>query len=252
MTRRSQFATVLAVTTVVLAACGGSSAPPIEDPKEILVKAVETLRQATSFQLRADVSGSVALNPSGAGGGQPLDVSGTTLEGAFDVANERVHLTFSAPKLMNTTGELIVVDKVAYLRLLGPKYQRYDASHMPSRDVPTDPRASLDGLRASLDKLATPPRKLANERCGNTDCYHVQVDLDPASMNLGSQEGHATIDVWVRTTDLRPANVRLTADGGSHGSLIVTLELFGYNEAVSITPPPADQVEEGTLQLSSP
>lgn len=256
MTRRTRFATALVATVVALAACGGSSAPPIDDPKEILVKAVEALRGATTFQFRADVSGAVPLDLTGTGSGQPLDISGTTVEGAFDVANERARLSFKVPMLLNATGELIVVDKVAYVKvsLIGPKYQKFDAGSEPDGlEVPTDPKASLDELRASLDELTTPPQKLANERCGDVDCYHVQIAVDPAAMGLaGDEQVTATVDVWVRTNDLRPAKVRLASDAGAEGSVTISVELFGYDEAVSIAAPPADQVEEGTLPFPSP
>ena len=255
MIRSPRLAATLAALAVILAACGGST-PAIEDPKEILVKAVEALQQAKSFQFRADLSGSVPLDLTGTGNGQPLDISGTTLEGAVDVANERARLAFKIPMLLNTSGEAIVVDKVAYLKvsLVGPKYQKFDTGQATGGlAVPTDPKASLDELRKGLDSLASPPKKLANERCGDADCYHVQVALDPATMNLGSAEGSANLDVWVRTNDLRPAKVSLTADGGSQGKVTVAVELFGYDGAVTIEAPPADQVEEGSsLPLPTP
>jgi hypothetical protein len=255
MIRSPRLAATLAALAVIVAACGGST-PAIEDPKEILVKAVEALQQAKSFQFRADLSGSVPLDLTGTGNGQPLDISGTTLEGAVDVANERARLAFKIPMLLNTSGEAIVVDKVAYLKvsLVGPKYQKFDTGQATGGlAVPTDPKASLDELRKGLDSLASPPKKLANERCGDADCYHVQVALDPATMNLGSAEGSANLDVWVRTNDLRPAKVSLTADGGSQGKVTVAVELFGYDGAVTIEAPPADQVEEGSsLPLPTP
>lgn len=249
MTHRARLAALVAALAVVVAACGGGGAPPIDDPKEILVKAVEALRGAKSFQLRAELSGSVPLDLTGTGGGQPLDISGTTFEGAFDIANERARLAFTAPMLLNTTGEIIVVDKVAYLKvsLVGPKYQKFDAGEANGGlDVPTDPKASLDELRKGLDELKSPPQKLANERCGDADCYHVQVAIDAAAMNLGPQEGTATLDVWVRTNDLRPAKLSLAADAGSEGAVTISVELFGYDGAISIEAPPADQVEEGS------
>lgn len=254
MIHRSRRAALVAAVAVLVVACGGS-APALRDPKEILVKAIEALQQAKSFQFRADLSGSIPLDLGGGGSGQPLDLSGTTLEGAFDVANGRARLSFSAPTLLNTTGELLVVEEVAYVKvsLMGPKYQKFDVTSAPGEvGVPTDPKASLDELRAELDKLKTPPEKLANERCGDADCYHVRLILDPASMNLESQTGQATLDVWVRTTDLRPAKLQLTADGGSQGTATLTAELFGYDEPVAVEPPPPDQVEEGTLPLPSP
>jgi hypothetical protein len=46
--------------------------------------------------------------------------------------------------------------------------------------------------------------------------------------------------------------VRLASDAGAEGSVTISVELFGYDEAVSIAAPPADQVEEGTLPFPSP
>ncbi len=249
MPRRPRRAALLAALAILVTACGGGGAPPIEDPKEILVKAVEALQQAKSFQTRADLSGSVPLDLTGTGSGQPLDISGATLEGVFDVANERARVSFSVPTLLNTTGELIVVDKIAYVKvsLVGPKYQKFDATKGANGlDVPADPKATLDEMRKGLDELKTPPQKLANERCGDTDCYHVQIPFDPSEMGLGAQNAKATLDVWVRTNDLRPAKLTFAADAGANGKATIAVELFGYDEAVAIEAPPADQVEEGS------
>lgn len=254
MPHRPRRAALLAALSLLVAACGGGGAPPIEDPKEILVKAVEALQQAKSFQIRADLSGSVPLDLTGTGSGQPLDISGTTLEGAFDMANERARLSFGVPMLLNTTGEVIVVDKVGYLKvsLVGPKYQKFDATKgSEGLDVPTDPKASLDEVRKALDELKSPPQKLANERCGDADCYHVQVPFDAADMNL-PENATATLDVWVRTNDLRPVKLSLASDAGSEGKVTIAVEIFGYDEAVAIEAPPADQVEEGTAPLPLP
>lgn len=250
MTRQRSLA-ALAALALLVAACGGTNAPPIDDPKEILVKAVEALQEAKTFQIRAEVSGSAPLDLSGGGSGQPLDLSGTTLEGAFDVDNERARLAFSAPTLLNASGELIVVDKVAYLKvsLLGPKYQKFEVG-TGGLDVPANPKASLDEVRKGLDELKTPPQKLANERCGDTDCYHVQVAIDPSELGPGAAQGTATVDVWVRTNDLRPAKMGVSSDAGAKGKMTLSVEFFGYDQAVSIEAPPADQVEEGsTLPL---
>ncbi len=242
----------LAALALLVAACGGG-APPIGDPKEILVKAVEALQTAKSFQFRAEVSGSVPLDLTGTGSGEPLDISGTTVEGAFDIVGERARLAFSVPMLLNTSGELLVVDKVGYLKvsLIGPKYQKLDVkAGTDGLDVPDaalDPKTSLEELRKGLDELKSPPEKLANERCGDADCYHVRLALDEAAMDLAAENAKVSLDLWVRTNDLRPAKVTLVADAGAKGTVTIALDLFGYDQAVSIEAPPADQVEEGSM-----
>jgi hypothetical protein len=56
--------------------------------------------------------------------------------------------------------------------------------------------------------------------------------------------GSGSADVWVTKSDLRPAKIAITADGGSQGKLTVTIELTRWDESVSISAPPADQVAE--------
>lgn len=246
------------VATVALAACGGSpSAPAISDPKEILTRAVEAAQAARTVHFKADIGGSLALDLSGTGSGAPLDLTGTTAEGDIDIAAGSASASFSAPALFGLTGDAIVVGPDTYLRisLLGDKYQKSSTADGGVGAL-SDPKQAIADLEKSLDELPTPPVKAPDEKCGDADCYRVTIAVPATDIGgalggaLGgasaapSVSGSGTADVWVRKSDLRPAKLVITADGGSQGKLTVTIELTRWDEPVSISAPPPDQVAE--------
>lgn len=268
--------TLAAVAALVVAGCGAPTASPIADPIEILVQSATTLEDATSFHLELTLEGDVALgglaggllpgasgSPGSSGG--TIDIGGTTVEGDVDIEDQAVQLAFAVPALLNTTGELIVVDEAAYVKasLLGDKYQMFDGLDtggiLPGEPSPgasgspeaTDPAGEL---REQLEGLATPPEKLPDERCGDTDCYRVRVTMDtteegPVASLAPDLAANATVDVWVRKNDLHPAQLTLTADAGDQGNVTATIVLSDWDAAVDIQAPPEDQVEEGSFDL---
>lgn len=239
----SLLAALAVVTSLAAAACSSTpSAPALSDPKEILSKSVAALATAKTFHLKAAVAGSI-----------PLDLEGTTLEGDMDVAGKKAHLTFAAPALLGTTGEVILVDDTTYTKisLMGPKFSK-TAGTTGDAEVPTDPAKVITDVKAALDKLPTPPTKNADVKCADTDCYSVTIaltsqDLGTLGGDLGAlpsgTAGAGTIELWVRKNDLRPTRVVVTADAGAQGKLTVTLDITNYDASVSIVAPPADQVE---------
>ncbi len=128
--------------------------------------------------------------------GGAIDLAGTTVDVAVDIPNKAVHLNLAAPSFMGTTVDAIVVDSKAYLKLAGPlagflgagagdKYLVTDvtptadgASPAPSMDT----AAAIDELRAQIAKLPA-PTKLADEKCGDVDCYHVQIHADGSALS---------------------------------------------------------------------
>ena len=104
-------------------------------------------------------------------------------------------------------------------------------------------------MTAELDKfLSQPgvaPTKLADEKCGDRDCYHVSLNLTSdqlggvvtGALASAAPTGSGTIDVWVQKNDLRPVKVTITADGGAQGTAAVTLTLSKYDEPVTIDAP---------------
>ncbi len=274
MTRRTMFPSlVLAVVAFVAAACSGTpAASPVSDPAEILTQSIASLKDVKTIQVHGDIAGKLSLAQMGGA----IDLAGTTVDVAVDVPNQAVHLNLSAPSFMGTTVDAIVVDSKAYLKLAGPlagllgagagdKYLVTDvtptadgASPAPSMDT----AAAIDDLRAQIAKLPA-PTKLADEKCGDVDCYHVQIHADGSALSgLGSSilpgaassaapdasaapvasagTGDVTVDVWTRKTDMRPAKVTLTATTPDSGDLTATFT-FTYDQGVTITAPPADQ-----------
>jgi hypothetical protein len=269
MSRRTLVAPAALLTaSALVAACGGASAPALSDPKEILVKSVESIQDATSVHLTTELDGTLPLDLGsmlgGSGGsdsgGGSLDIAGTTLEGDVDIADQAVQMTFAIPAMLNLSGELIVVDDSAYVKasLLGDQYMKFDASDAtdvipggsPDAGSPAPSGDPLAELRQTLDELETQPIKLADETCGDTNCYHVQLKLDEASAEpLASLapgvSGSGTLDVYVRQNDLRPSRIVFSGDAGDDGNLDATVTFSDWDAAVDIAAPPADQVTEG-------
>jgi hypothetical protein len=258
MVRRPLFALGL-VAAIALGACGGSpGASPISDPKEILTKALEATQDAKSVHFKADVAGSVALDLTGQGSGGPLELTGTTVEGDVDLAGGNVQASFSAPTLFGLSGELIAIGQDSYLKvsLFGDKYQKSTSETGGPTDALADPQRTIADLQKALDDLPTPPTKAPDEKCGDKDCYRVTVELPTTDVGgalggvLGSSapdvSGSGTLDVWVQKDDLRPAKLAITADAGDQGTLAITVQLTDWDAAVSITAPPADQVQESS------
>ncbi len=303
MVRR--FAGLLSVLAVIAGACGGQVTPTLTDPKDILVRSVESLQDAGTFHVDGTVAGSVGLGlvggaglgpvgsegsqaggdgdglgAAGGAGGARLDLSGTTIQGDIDVAGRRAHLTLAAPALFGTGADLIVVDGNTYTKVIGPlgaggKYRRQAANAVGP--AAGDPQVVIAQLRASLERLTTPPTKDADVRCGDADCYHVTLQLSASdlgvlggltsqlpglaspdvatpSAGLGSEipglgpklpsaSGTGTLDIWTRKDDLRPVKAVVAFDSGGQGSGTVTLELSGFGAPVSIQAPPADEVD---------
>ncbi len=167
--------------------------------------------------------------------------------------------------------------------LLGPKYQHSTASDMldsfaplPSGGAlpstgPIDPQQIGDQIKAALGKLATPPKLGPDVQCGDTTCYDVTITLTSADLDslggslggaLGSGAsgapsaaapspaasasaglGSATLEVQVRKSDYYPAKIVATVDAGAQGKLTGTIDFSAFNQPVTITAPPADQVQ---------
>jgi len=258
----------LAVVAFVATACSGTpAASPVSDPAEILTQSIASLKDVKTLQAHGEISGKMSLAEMGGS----LDLAGTTVDIAADIPNEKVHLNVSAPSLMGTTVDAIVADSKAYLKLTGPlgallgagsgdKYLVTDITPTTDGASPApsmDPDAAIDQLRDQIAKLPEAPTKLADEKCGDVDCYHVQIHTDESALSgLGSSvlpgaaasalpeasggTGDVTVDVWSRKDNLRPAKIAITATSPDSGDLNATFT-FTYDGDVSITAPPADQ-----------
>ncbi len=65
---------------------------------------------------------------------------------------------------------------------------------------------------------------------------------------------NGTLDVYVRQNDLRPSRIVVSgdaSDAGQSGNLTATVTFSGWDAAVDIKAPPADQVTEDGFPLPS-
>lgn len=251
MTRRLLAA--LAALAFVLVACGAPAAPALTDPKEILSQSVLSLKNVKTIDVKGTLTGTVNAAQMGS---LPLD--GTTIAMALDIAAKKASFVLDAPSFLGTKVDALLIDKAAYYKVAGPlagfvgadptgKYTKVDAGAAAS-SAPvdaTDPQKAIDELKAALDKLPSPPTKQADERCGDTDCYHVNVAVTGEQLAqlgaVGAEAFSFTFDIWSRKNDLRPAKFVLGFDGGDQGAVTATFDLT-YDGAVTIEAPPDDQV----------
>jgi hypothetical protein len=273
-------AALLAVLALVLAACGSNAAPALVDPKEILAKSATSMKDVKTLHLAVALNGKVSADlAGGAGGGSatPFDLSGTTATLDADIAGGKLKASATIPALFGTGGEIIVTDGALYYKISGPAAptDKYTKITIPTdllkNLAPTEtalpsmnPQVAIDELNKQLAKLPA-PTKLADEKCGDTDCYHIQLHVtaqDLAALaptaasaspdaSASAATGDVTIDVWTRKNDLRPAKLVIALNMGAQGNLNTTIDAT-YDAALTIAAPPADQVVEGTLPFPLP
>ncbi len=258
MPRRSTPALLLA--TALLAACGNAA---LTDPKEIVLRGLEATTDLASFHLEATVDGEVIL-PGSEG---TITLAGTTFEGDINVTDEEAYLSFAVPAFLGLTGELILLGNEGFVRLslMGDKWFRTDpTSAEPSPSPSADP---MDELRALLDKEGVVATKLEDVACGERQCYQVQLTI-PAEV-LREMEASASPDPLASPGDdpmdmigetlvltllfdrdnLYLTEVSTSVDNPESGTFSLTLTLSAFGEPVTISPPPADQVEESGFEF---
>jgi hypothetical protein len=261
---------LVALVALVASACG-SSTPALTDPSDIVAQSVNAVQGLKSLHLHLALSGSIKIDMLGTGKPLPVDLQGTTVDGDIDLVNGKVKGSLNAQALF-LSGDLVYVGGDVYVRasLLGPKYQKFSlgsligmipgasaapggASAAPSVAIPSvDPSAVIKSIRDGLAKLKVPPVKGADEKIGDQDCYKVTIkltqdDVAAAGASLppvaSGTTFSATVDVWVRKNDLRPAQISAAIDAGDSGKVTLTATLSNIDAPVVIDAPPADQVQ---------
>jgi hypothetical protein len=247
-------ATAVAALAVVLAACNAAppAAPALTDPKEILTKAVVSIKDVKSVEFTGSFTGSVTAPQLGA-----IDLSTVKMTGAFDMSSKKAKFALDAPSFLGTKIDALLIDQTAYYKVGGPfaislhaSADKYTKVALPSGS--SDPVSQITDVtklsadtQAQLDKLPAPPVKQADEKCGNVDCYHVTIKVTADEIKkldaTSTLDGDLSFDVWTRKTDYRPAKIALSAVTSQMGTFGVSLDL-NYDVSVSVDAPPADQV----------
>jgi hypothetical protein len=262
--RFAPFAAAL-VALSILAACSG--APALTDPKEIITQGLTATTELSSLHLKVTVSGSVTDPSSGA----EISLDGTTASGDFATSGQG-HLSFAVPTLLGLAGEVIVLGSDAYVKttLSGEKWAHQPITPglsvfgvgMPSPGSSaagsSDPKAqAVAEVGKLLAKDGVVSQKLDDVDCGDVTCYHVQVTIpksviEKADPSNASPTESLTSDVVLdllfdrEKLWLTEVSTKVTTSGGS---VTAKVTFSKFNEAVTVSPPPSDQVSEGGLKF---
>jgi putative cofactor-binding repeat protein len=254
---RRPHAPLLAVTfvvAVVLGACGATpTGPALTDPKAIVTAALTSTEAAKSVHLALTANGeaTVAL-PIGGGTGTPLDLTGTTASADIDFMKPAAHATFALNAGVTINGEAIAVDGKTYLKtgLTGPLYVEsaagaglFDASILGNL---------IDNLGDILLKPGVNLVKGDDVACGSKQCYTVSAQLSADDLGATALTGlpvnlqGATVKVTARVEKDLPyhlAGVTAVLSQADGAELTVDVTASKWDEPVTISAPPADQVK---------
>jgi hypothetical protein len=249
---------LLAAASIVVTACSAASAPALTDPKEIVTAAVRTAQSAKTVHVDVTLDGSIKADLSGSGAaGSAISLVGTTAAADIDIAAGSAHATFAVPALLGLSGEAIQIGDTTYFKssLTGDKFQSQKTSDsLPV--TPGDSTSVVDSIGEALSQPGVDPVKGDDVACGSTQCYTVKIELTPSEINtldggnpLASEIpvdlGSASLGMTIRVEkdSNRLAGIAATVSMGDQGSITLDLAFSKWDETVSISAPPADQVE---------
>ena len=239
----------------MLAACA-SSTPALSDPKEIIAKGLEATANLKSFHLDLTVDGT-AKDPTS---GTTIPLSGTSVAGDVDLAGQKVGAIFS---LAGISGEARLIGDAAYLKtaLTGPGWVKSDVTPTASSDpigALGDLKASIEKVRAFLDRDGVDSRLLDQATCNDRACYHVKVTISPALLDsVAADAGQSSmapstllpdglaLDLFFDREQLYLSRVAIDLSGSKLGDVSAVLALTKFDQAVTVEAPPTDQVTEG-------
>ncbi len=262
MTRHhAPFTAVAAIVVLLVAACGAAGptpTPDLTDPTAIVTAALKATEAAKSVHIDAAIDGAAPISiPGLPSTGAPIDLTGTTAAADVDIANTAAHATFNVPALFNLSGDLIAVDGKGYLKTTigGAQYQSIDLATLPV-DV-TNVKGMTDQLGDFLLSGKVTLAKGADVACGSAQCYTVTANLtaDELAALLGDAAGGlpidlagSTLDVTVKVDKAAPnhlAGLKVTSTSSAGVPLTADLTFSKWDEPVTVTAPPADQVKAG-------
>lgn len=247
---------VLVVVAFVLAACSGT--PALSDPKEIVTSGFDATAELNSFHVSLALDGSFSMPDTGGN----IALTGTTFEADVDLENSLVGATFAVPALLGLSGELRVIDTDLYFKtsMTGPMWSHMGGDATASASPAPDVSSMIDELRAFLDKEGVETVKLDDVDCGERTCYHIELTIPAELMNeevpdasmLPSMDpasifGEALVlDLLFDREKMWLTEVSTSVTSESAGTFNATFTFSAFDEPVTVTAPPADEVTEGT------
>jgi hypothetical protein len=255
------------------------------NPDALFDRAIAAGPSWQAFHLKVSLSGSIAASllraigdPEEAGLKSDVSVDGTTIEGDMDPVHLACNLNLSIPATSVTgaaiTGNLIIIDPTAYLKLSsgGAKYYEFKLGKFSSQmglkvAVPTPGGSSLVGiaddvsnLRKALEATGVKPTLLGIDQIGGKDAYHIdltvpltKINADIAAAAASAQASFlnetkiesATAAVWIYKDGLQLAKVQIAGAASDGGNLSFTATLSDFGRPVTITPPAASDISAG-------
>ena len=244
--RAAVISTTMVVIALFVAACGGNSGPALTDPGEILTKALAAMQNAKSVHLEATVDGTVKADLTGAGTARELNIGGTNLTGDLDLAAKNAHVSAAVPALLGLTADVIIVgpDTFTKVSLSGDKYKKSTTSATD----PTDPTVALKEVEAFLKRPEVKPVKKDDTDCGPKKCYRIELTLSAEDLKalIPDQDlrgASIVATILIERDTLYPTSAIVTISAATFGELKATITLSNWDKSVTITAPPADQVE---------
>lgn len=268
---KTALALVALATAIVVSGCGGGAAgtptpPPISDPNEVITKAITAAPDVKSLHIKLEVAGKISLSAlSGASGGSALsgsiDLTGTTMEGDVDVANQAADLKLTltgmlAMPALGLPSEIIVKDGSTYMKssstgkfsktALGSLTSGLPVS-IPSQDAaPSALTDQVATIRKRLTDAGLTVTMMPDDTVGGQAAYHVSMTypIDKLNSLIASQAGSMAsgltfdklaIDVWAYKDSQLPAKFEVAVGAGALGNLDITVTITAYNTPVTIT-----------------
>jgi hypothetical protein len=210
-----------------------------------------------------------------------LKLDGSTIEGDVDLANQAAHLAAtvslgSAGSTVTFPADVILKDAALYYKIDLPglsssKYTKTSLGDLSGSltggavSVPTVGPSGLAGLgdqvaqiRKALDDAGATAKLVGVDKIGGQDAYHINISVPLDLINskiagaaasaastaaAGLTIDSAAVDAWVYKSDNRLAKIEVSAASSKIGNLDVIVTVTNYDKPVTITAPPASQVE---------
>jgi hypothetical protein len=250
---------VVATLVFALAACQStspSSAPALTDPTEIVTAGLKATEAAKSVHLDVMVDGTVSVAlPIGGGTATPVNLTGTTASADVDFVKPAAKAVFAVPAMLGLAGEVIAVDGKSYIKtsITGPLYQESAGASTPVD--PSNVGGMTDALGDLLTKEGVTLTKGDDIKCGGADCYTVTADLTPEQLGTSASGSLAGLPVDLSGASLA-LTIRVEKDVPNHlagvdgivtmkdgTKLTVNVTATKWDQPVTVTAPPADQVK---------
>jgi hypothetical protein len=210
-----------------------------------------------------------------------LKLDGSNIEGDVDLANQAAHLAAtvslgSSGSTVTVPADVILKDAALYYKIDLPglssgKYTKSSVGDLSSSltggavSVPTVGPSGLAGvedqvaqIRKALDDAGATAKLVGVDKIGGQDAYHITISVPLDLINskiagaaasaestaaAGITIDSAAVDIWVYKSGNRLAKIEIKAASSKIGNLDVVVTVTDYDKPVTITAPPASQVE---------